>query len=97
MNIFTEQGIIMEIVENSYSLKTYIPSSQEGCRAGVPTSNKELEEKLAFYVHTTNFTGALVSLMLARCSMPPTSWGELRRVFRSVKISLIFHFLFDQT
>ena len=43
--------------------------------------------------------GALVSCRRfdARCSMPPTSWEEMKMDFKSDRKSRIFHLLFDLT
>ena len=69
---------------------------QGGLRAGVPTSNNEFKQLSVFYGRTKEFYRCS-GVFDARCSMPPTSWEEMKMDFKSDKISRIFHLLFYQT
>ena len=78
-----------------YSISTL--SVQGGIRAGVPTSYNEFKQLC--FLWTYHSVGALVSCRRfdARCSMPPTSWEEMKMDFKSDRKSRIFHLLFDLT
>ena len=74
----------------------YGASDQGGIRDGVPTSNNEFKQLSVFYGHTKAFYRCS-GVFDARCSMPPTSWEEMKMDFKSDRKSRIFHLLFDLT
>ena len=57
--------------------------NQGGLRAGVPTSNNEFKQLSVFYGHTKAFyrCSGVYPVFDARCSMPPTSWKDMKMDF----------------
>ena len=70
--------------------------SQGGIRDGFPTNNNEFKQLSVFYGHTKAFYRCS-GVFDARCSMPPTSWEEMKMDLKSDRKSRIYHLLFDLT
>ena len=63
--------------------RSYTTLYQGGLRAGVPTSNNEFKQLSVFYGHTKAFyrCSGVYPVFDARCSMPPTSWKDMKMDF----------------
>ena len=85
---------LLPILYQLHFIKTLF--NQGGIRDGVPTSNNEFKQLSVFYGHTKTFYRCS-GVFDARCSMPPTSWEEMKMDFKSNRKSRIFHLLFDLT
>ena len=75
-HLFIRQKVIKDEKQQKFFLTPSI-------RAGVPTSNNEFKQLSVFYGHTNAFyrCSGVFPVFDARCSMPPTSWKEMKMDF----------------
>ena len=82
-DILFDYGLLLQFCCHLIQIYTVSSLRTATLRAGVPTGNNEFKQLSVFYGHTKAFyrCSGVYPVFDARCSMPPTSWKDMKMDF----------------